>query len=63
MAAESLEPYLPIINTLLLDHALPPVALGPLVTGDRKGLANCQEDFEPRPQRMPMSASVALAIL
>ncbi len=33
MAADSLQPYLSTINRLLMDHALPPVALGPLVTG------------------------------
>ena len=49
VAAESLQPYLSAINRLLLDHALPPVALGPLVTGARKGLSNCQEDSQPRP--------------
>ena len=63
VAAESLQPYLSAINRLLMDHALPPVALGPLVTGVRKGLSNCQEDSYPRPQRLPLPAPVALAIL
>ena len=63
MAVESLLPYLSAINRLLLDNALPPVALGPLVTGVRKGLSNCQEDSQPRPQRLPLPAPVALAIL
>ena len=63
VAAESLQPYLSAINRLLLDNALPPVALGPLVTGVRKGLSNCQEDSQPRPQRLPLPAPVALAIL
>ncbi len=42
---------------------LPLVAIGPLVTGVRKGLSNCQEDSQPRPQRLPLPAPVALAIL
>ena len=63
MAAKSLQPYLSTINMLLLDHALPPVALGPLVTGFCKGLSNCQEDAQPRPQRMPLLAPVALAFI
>ena len=32
MAGGSLKPYLSAINRLLMDHALPPVALGPLKT-------------------------------
>ncbi len=63
VAAESLQPYLSAINKLLMDHALPLVALGPLVTGVRKGLSNCQEDSHPRPQRLPLPAPVALSIL
>ena len=45
------------------DHALSPVALGPLVFGVRNGLENCQEDMAPLPQRLPLPASVALEIL
>ena len=63
VAAASLQPYLSAINKYLLDHALPPVALGPLVSGVRKGLANCQEDLAPQPQRLPLPAPVALKIL
>jgi hypothetical protein len=63
VAAESLQPYISTINILLLDHALPLVVLGPLVTGVRKGLSNCQEDSQPRLQRMPLPSPVALAIL
>ena len=63
VAAASLQPYLSSINKYLLDHALPPVALGPLVSGVRKGLANCQEDLAPQPQRLPLPAPVALKIL
>ena len=62
MAAESLQPYLSAINKLLLDHALPLVALGPLVTGVRKSLSNCQKDSRPRSQRLTLPAPVALAI-
>jgi hypothetical protein len=63
VAEDSLQPYLSAINRLMLDHALPPVALGTLVIGVRKGLDNCQEDSTPRPQRVPLPAPVALAIL
>ncbi len=40
IAADSLQPYLSAINRYLQDHARAPVALGPLVAGVRKGLAN-----------------------
>ena len=63
MAATSLTPYLSAINRFLQDHALPPVALGSLVAGVRKGLTNCQVDTAPLPERLPLPAPVALAIL
>jgi len=63
VAAASLQPYLSSINKYLQDHARPPVALEPLVSGVRKGLANCQEDLAPLPQRLPLPAPVALEIL
>jgi hypothetical protein len=63
VAVASLQPYLSSINKYLQDHALPPVTLGPLVSRVRKGLANCQEDLEPLPHRLPLPAPVALEIL
>ncbi len=63
VAAASLHPYLSSIKKYLQNHALPPVALGPLVLGVRKGLANCQEDLAPLLQRLPLPAPVALEIL
>ena len=63
VVASRLQSYLSSINKYLQDHALPLVALGPLVSGVRKGLANCQEDMAPLPQRLPMPALVALEIL
>jgi hypothetical protein len=63
VSATSLTPYLSAINRFLQDHALPPVALGPLVAGVRKGLMNCQTDTAPLPERLPLPAPVALAIL
>ena len=63
IAAGSLQPYLSAINRWLQDHARPPVALGPLVTGVRKGLANCQLDKRPLPKRLPIPAPVMLRIL
>jgi hypothetical protein len=63
VAADSLQPYLSAINKFLLGHGKPPVALGPMVSGVRKGLANCQKDLDPTPERLPLPAPVALAIL
>jgi len=34
-----------------------------MVTGVRKGLANCQKGIAPTPERIPLPAPVALAIL
>jgi hypothetical protein len=63
VAADSLQPYLSAINKFLLDHGKPPVALGAMVAGVRLGLANCQTDMAPTPERLPLPAPVALAIL
>ena len=63
VAATSLTPYLSAINNSLKDHALPPIALGSLVAGVRKGLTNCQLDTAPLPERLPLPAPVSLAIL
>ena len=63
MVAAILQPNLSSTNKYLQDHALPPVALGPLVSGVRKGLAKCHEDQAPLPQRLPLLALVALEIL
>jgi len=63
VALEGLQPYLSAIIMMLLDHALPPVALGLLVTRVRKGFDNCQENSTSRPQRLPLPAPVALAII
>ncbi len=63
MAADSLQPYLSAINKFLLDHANAPVALGPMVSGVRSGLANCQTYVAPTPERLPLPVPVALAIL
>ncbi len=56
VAADSLQPYLLAINKFLMDHGKPPVALGPLIDGVRKGLA-------PTPERLPLPTPVALVIL
>ena len=58
-----MQPYLSAINKFLQDHARPPVALGPLVSGVRKGLEKCQRDASPTPERLPLPAPVALSIL
>jgi hypothetical protein len=60
VAADSLQPYLSAINKFLLDHGKPPVAM---VSGVCKGLANCQKDLDPTPERQPLPAPVALTIL
>ena len=58
-----MQPYLSSINMYMQNHALPPVALRPLVSGVRKGLENCQQDMAPLPQRLPLPAPVALEVL
>ena len=63
VAPDSLQPYLSSINKFLLDHAKPAVALGQMVSGVRRGLANCRSDLAPTPERLPLPAPVALAIL
>ncbi len=63
VAATSMQPYLSAINKFLQDHARPPVALGPLVSGVRKGLEKYQRDANPTPKRLPLPAPVALSIL
>jgi hypothetical protein len=62
VATDSLQPYLSTINKFLLDHGKPPVALGPMITGVSKGLANCQRDLVPTLERLPLPVLVALAI-
>jgi hypothetical protein len=34
-----------------------------MVSGVREGLANCQKDLDPTPERLPLPAPVALAIV
>jgi hypothetical protein len=63
MAPDTLKPYLSAINNFLLDHGKPPVALGLMVSGVRKGLANFDTDLAPTPERLPLPEPVALAIL
>ena len=63
MAEGSLQPYLSVINRFLGDHARPPMALGPMITSVRKGLASCQQDLAQTHERVPIPAPVALAIL
>jgi hypothetical protein len=63
VAAANLQPYLSAVNKFHQDHALPPVALGPIVAGVRKGLENCQHDKAPLPQRLPLPTPMALQIL
>lgn len=63
VAADSLQPYLSAINRFLQDHAVAPVALGPVVSSVRKGLAKSQFDLVPSDIRVPLPAPVALAIL
>jgi len=58
-----MQPSLSAINKFLLDHRKPPVALGPMVTGVRKGLAKCQRDLVPMTECLLLPAPVALAIL
>ena len=48
-----MQPYLFVVNKFLQDHARPQVALGPLVSGVRKGLEKYQRDENPTPERTP----------
>ncbi len=63
MAATSMQPYLLAINKFLQDHARPPVALAPLVSGVPKGLEKCQRDDNPTPERLPLLDLVPMSIL
>ena len=47
VAAGILQPYLSAINRFLSDHARAPMALGPMISSSRKGLANLST--RPRP--------------
>ena len=63
VAADSLQPYLSVINKFLLDNGKPPVALRAIVAGVRLGLANCQRDMAPTTEFLPLPATIGLAIL
>jgi hypothetical protein len=63
VVATSMQPYLSAINKFLQNHARPPVALGPLVSGVRKGLEKCQRGNNPTPGRLPLPAPVAMPVL
>ncbi len=63
IAANSIQPYMSAINRYLQDHPRALVALCPLIAGVRKGLANSHEDTRPIPERVPLPAQVACAIL
>ena len=63
VAAGSLQPYLSAINRWRQDLGAPAVAMGPLVTAARKGLARLQQDTEPQPVRVALPASVACRLL
>ena len=57
-----MQPYLSAINKFLQDHARPREAIGPQVSGVRKGLEKCQRD-NPTPERLPLPSPVVLFIL
>ena len=63
MDPDILQTYLSDINKVLLDHGMPPVALGPMITGVGKGLASGLRDLVPTPERLPLPAPIALALL
>jgi hypothetical protein len=62
IAEGNIQPYLSIINLFLSDHARAPMALGPMITNVKKGLASCHQDLVPTPELVPIPAPVALAI-
>ena len=53
-------PTFPQLTSSCKTMLFPPVAIGPIVTGVRMGLVNCQEVLEPLSQRLPLPASVAV---
>ena len=63
VAAMSKQPYLSAISMFLQDPTRPPEALGPLVSGVRKGLEKCHRDINPTPKRSPLPTPVAMSIL
>jgi hypothetical protein len=65
VATDSLQPYLSAINKFLQDHDKTQVALGPINDNRRPQeiITNCQRDLAPKPERLPLPALVALALL
>jgi hypothetical protein len=56
--ANSLQPYLLAINKLFRDHLKEPVALGPLLTDARRGLAMQQKPITDPDIRVPIPAPI-----
>jgi len=63
IVVDILQSYMSTINMYIQYHALHRVAIGPLVSGVRKGLAYCQNDIAPLQGRVPLPVQGAYAIL
>jgi hypothetical protein len=63
VAATSLQPYFSTINKFFRDHLNEPVALGPLLTDARRGLALQQQPIEDPDIRVPIQASIVQQML
>jgi hypothetical protein len=63
IAANSLQPYFSAINKLFRDHLKEPVALGPLLTDARRGLAMQQQPITAPDIRVPLPAPIVQQML
>jgi hypothetical protein len=63
VAANSLQPYFSAINKFFRDYLKEPVALGPLLTDARRGLAMQQQPIADPDIRVPIPASIVQQLL
>ena len=63
IAANSLRPYFSAINKFFRDHLKEPVALGPLLTDARRGLAMQQQPITAPDIRVPLPAPIVQQML
>jgi hypothetical protein len=63
VAANSLQPYFSAINKFFRDHLMEPVALGPLLTDARRGLAMQQQTVTDPDIRVPIPAPIVQQML
>jgi site-specific recombinase XerC len=63
IAANSLQPYFSAINKFFRDHLKEPVALGPLLTDARRGLAMQQQPITDPDIRVPIHVPIVQKML